>query len=91
MRKTIWKFNLMITGQQDVLVPEGAVPLSVQEQHGLLCIWFLVDLDSSPVPITLLIVGTGQPLNQTDAKQVEYLGTVQMTSGFVWHVFVRRT
>ena len=83
---TIYKYTLTVTDEQRVSMPEGAVVLSVQEQHGELCFWARVDLNAPLKYRKFRVIGTGHPI--PDAKHLHYLGTAQMHGGkLVWHVF----
>lgn len=85
--KTIWKFSLELTDEQDVVAPEGGKLLSVQEQNGQLYLWALVDSDAEKIPYRISIVGTGHNAIAVESKR--YVGTVQTAGGtLVWHVFV---
>jgi hypothetical protein len=85
--KTIWKFPLSITDQQQISMPEGAEILSVQVQRGQVCLWALVNPNLAKKPRTIEIFGTG---HEVDDSPRTYIGTVQvhpMGSDLVWHVF----
>lgn len=81
----IWKFTLDITDEQTVGIPLNYRALTVQMQNGVLCMWALVDPDSSTVTRKVFVVGTGNPCDHISACQ--YLGSVQERA-FVWHVFM---
>lgn len=90
MSKTIWKFTL--TGPRTVVsMPIGAKILATQVQHEgspkghAPQIWAMCDpAETQFEDRKFVIVGTG---HQTDMTVDEYVGTVQMPSGLVWHVF----
>lgn len=83
---TIWKFGLDLKDEQMIEMPAGAIILSVQYQHGSLCLWALVDPTQTTVGRAIRIVGTGHPADDVNAH--DYIGTVQAHGGnFVWHVF----
>lgn len=84
--RTIWKYELQITDDQDLSVPEGTLPLAVGDQGGRLMLWCMV---FTALPSTLLHVrihGSGHPLKDDDPP---YIGTVVMPP-FVWHVFAEK-
>lgn len=83
---TIWKWNLNLTDQQTIQMPEGSRPLTVQIQGGDICMWSAVDPLAVKVPFTIIIVGTGN--SGPDFSGSRYIGTVQQ-GPFVWHVFWR--
>lgn len=91
MALTIWKFPLKLTDSQDVEMPLGARILSVAEQHGVICMWALINPhpEVGRASRQINIIGTGHPaVYEYDA---DYIGTVLTCGGdFVWHVFARR-
>lgn len=87
---TIWKYPLEIVDRQLVAMPIEATILSVDNQHGTVCLWAMVDPTTSlpqlPLPLTnrvIEIFGTGHPMPE---GQREFIGTVIM-GALVWHVF----
>lgn len=85
----IWKYELKITDQQLIQVGSQKVkPLAVAEQNGKLMMWVQVDEDctanNSAYAVCVDIAGTGNSYNATG----DYLGSVIMSNGLVWHVFV---
>lgn len=84
MSDTIWKYELPITDRVTLDLPVGAWALTVQEQGGVLCLWAAVNTAARTERRTFLIAGTGNPF---DAGGLGYIGTAQMSSGLVWHVF----
>ena len=83
--ETIWKFELGITDEQTVHIPTGAGLLCVQMQHGVLCLWAMVDPDRPTQPVLIRILGTGHEIKSCPG---EHLGTVQQQGGaLIWHVF----
>ena len=82
--KSIWKFPIEITDRQTVNMPKTATILSVQIQHGAVCMWALVDTEEPTVDRTFIVHGTGHPCI-CDAS--EYIGTFQVASGaLVFHL-----
>jgi len=55
-------------------------------QHGVLCLWAIVDPEKPKIKSTIVIHGTGHPINHIE-EQRRFLGTV-IDRVFVWHVFV---
>jgi len=80
---TIWKIPLEVTDEQTVMIPTGAVPLTVQIQGDTLCLWVHVDPTLPKVERTIWVYGTGNPIPERPYQT--YLGTVQ-DGYFVWHV-----
>ena len=67
-------------------------PLSVQEQNGNLVLYFLSDVTADELmgsksftPTKILIAGTGH--NRPEIADANYIGTVVMSYGLVWHCF----
>jgi len=94
MKRVIWKYLLQLRPTQQVIVPISAVPLSVGEQDGELCIWFEVNPDAQKTPMTINIVGTGDAV---PGRKQTYCGTVQVENTdiggnnlrrFVWHIYL---
>ncbi len=86
MLAKIFKYRLDITNTQIIEMPHGARLLHVDAQGEELCLWALVDLAKSPSSVAIRIVGTGQPVVDL-GDLYNYVGTAQMPSGLVWHVF----
>jgi len=83
--KTIYKYKLDDVGEKTIQMPENAVFLSVQVQHGEIGMWFMVDTGNADVSRQFSIVGTGWELPN---YPTQYLGTVQKDEGLlVWHIF----
>lgn len=83
--KAIWKYPLQTVGVQSIDMPVGADLLTVQLQHGLPCVWVLVDPAAPACPVKLTTYGTGAPIDDAPG---EYLGTYQLAGGsLVFHVF----
>lgn len=83
--KTIFKYELspLLT---ELDVPKDSKVLSLQTQHGIPCIWLLVDPSKENTKLKLTVVGTG---NQICVENKSYVGTFQMDDGFlVLHVFL---
>lgn len=96
--ETIFKYELEIVNEQIVPIPSGSRPLSVQEQNGKLILWAVVDESKkSTGNFKVRIFGTGNPLpyslmdfsyDSPSGYVKQHIGTVQMSTGFVWHVFI---
>ncbi len=81
----VWKFPLPILDVVDLTVPEGAVPLCVQVQDDIPCLWARVDPDARVGAMRLRIAGTGHYLEQNVG---DYIDSFQMHGGaLVLHVF----
>lgn len=95
----IWKYELRIEDHQQISCGSHDVrPLSVGEQGGKLVMWARVFENSDLLDlitglpanyencIEVDIVGTGRPY---DGDMRDFIGTVVMSYGLVWHVFAR--
>lgn len=90
MNKSIWKFDLEITGAQKIKMPGGAEILSIQEQGGTIRIWALVNPESQVVIRHFEIFGTGHNIYCDMGIDRKYLATVQERDRpLVWHIFER--
>ena len=84
--RTIYKYPLVITDKQTLMLPANAEVLTVAGQHGQPCIWALVDTDAEPKPCEITMCGTGMPC---DCALGDYIGTAQLLDGkLVLHVFM---
>ena len=88
MERRIYKYPLVIVGQQGVKMPSGAHILSVDCQNDVLCIWATIDpLETTMVIRHILIIGTGNPFYE-NLQEMTFIGTAQMSGGaLIWHVF----
>jgi len=87
MKKSIWKFPIKIEDEQSVLMPKDSELLSVQVQHGQICIWALVNIEAITVKRIIKMAGTGHDLTNR-VPLGPFLGTVQVNGGqFIFHVF----
>lgn len=79
----IWKWPLVVTDRQELLVPAGARLLAVQAQYGELCLWAECDTSQPKETRTIHVYGTGNPIPDDPGT---YISTVQLGT-FVWHVY----
>lgn len=87
MRK-IYKYPLKITGIQKVEMPINNTILSVKEQGGILMLYALVDTEKDTLNYEIEIYGTGYPMDGLHSVR-EFIDTVIMPNGLVWHIFKR--
>ena len=83
----IWKWELDITDEQDIVAPLATKFLDVQWQYDTIAIWGMFDcrIEHDLVPRNILIYGTGHRMTLGNAQ---YIGTVQESDRrLVWHVF----
>ena len=78
----IFKYELEVADHQTIQMPTGAQILCVQIQHGVPCLWVLVDPQSTKEKQTIRVYGTGHMIE----RDGDYVGTFQ-TNGLVFHVF----
>lgn len=86
IKKTIWKYPLHQIGEvMQTEIPRSARLLTVQLQGQMPTLWALVEKDA-PYTDTrqIILIGTGHDI---DHELGNYLGTVQMNIGLVWHAF----
>ena len=89
--RTIHKFPLLdgSEGKFEIQMPRNADILCVQTQHGVPCIWAVVDDSARMEPRRVVITGTDCEL-PADMGRSEYVGTLQTDGGYVWHVFAAK-
>lgn len=81
----IWKYDIK-TLETVHNLPIGAKFLSLAEQKGKICLWFMVDENNYMEQRVFAIFNTGQLI--PSHVKMEYLGTVLVVGrSLVWHVF----
>jgi len=84
--KTIYKYPLKVADMQIIELPPSSVPLTVQIQKGIPCLWAEVDTeDCVKQKIEFQTYRTGHPI--TDNLS-EYLSTYQYVD-LVFHVYYK--
>ena len=84
----IWKYDLVVTCTQGLMIPQAAEILSVENQNGTICLWCLCDTHKEKEQRIIEIIGTGNPVVQDMGVSRKFIGTV-LDGQFVWHVFER--
>lgn len=85
MTKSIWKYQLEVVDQQQVLMPKNAKIISAGiDNENRICIWAIVNPSAPKHVRAIRIVGTGNPLEEADMWT--FIGTVPAYP-FIWHVF----
>jgi hypothetical protein len=85
---TIYKYTLS-ESVNEIKMPQGSIPLTVQEQHGNTQLWALVDPDKPTITRTFEIYGTGHEVK--DHQNLFYISTIQVAGGtLIFHVFERQ-
>lgn len=80
----IYKYALPQEDEIRLEVPGLFKPLHVAEQNGQLCLWALTDPSTASQSRRILIYGTGHRVEPS--AEFNYIGTVIMPNGLVWHV-----
>lgn len=82
--KRIYKYPLSASDAvQRIVMPKGAKILTVQVQGTTPCLWALVDIREADEDRTIIIYGTGHNV----VLNGNYIGTYQIGSNLVFHVF----
>lgn len=82
----IWKYPLRLHHGEKIMMPKGARILHMALQQNVPCLWVMVDPDESYKEGRLIYqYPTGSEIAQPDTSI--YLGTYQLTNGYVGHVF----
>ncbi len=92
--KKVFKYPLPFEslGKGDIAeaqLPHGAQVLSFHEQHGIPCLWALVDPDMNVfVTRFFRIAGTGHPIEPVRDRVPSFIGTAMFNNGaLVFHCF----
>ena len=86
-----YKLNQDPLRYQDIEIPGEIIPLHVGEQYGELYVWCMVTHPrATPIKHRFYILATGHEARHIelgDLNIMRHIGTCQMNSGLVWHVF----
>jgi hypothetical protein len=83
---TIFKYQLRITDLQKIESFEGAKPICVMNQGGVLTMWAEVNTSLPKSTMEIEVHGTGNPQDST--VSAKYVGSA-IVEPFVWHVYAR--
>jgi hypothetical protein len=83
----IHKFPLSVVGEQKIQISPGAWILSLQVQNGVPTIYAMVDPKDEKKDRDIMMYSTDKPID--NIYNHEFLGTVQLPNGFVFHYFQR--
>ena len=87
--KTIYKYELELVDSQTLMLPAAFEVLTVEAQHGNLCLWAMVDPDETELsPLSVMIKGTGHKITDDEWADFYYLKSVHMLPFVVYHVFL---
>ena len=84
--KVIQKYKLRQVCRQSIDMPVGADILNLQIQNSEVTIWVAVPKNAKLEIKTFKTFSTGE--NIDDYDKLKYVGTYQMPTLSVWHVFV---
>jgi hypothetical protein len=89
--RTIYKYELPVTDEQVLHIPDKFKVLSSRLIKGTIFLWIEVNLAQQLVPTTFYVKGTGHEIK--DRWKLQYDGTVHAEDGypFVWHIFHHKT
>jgi hypothetical protein len=85
--RTIYKYQLKVTDEQDLLMPKDAEILCIKEVNGEVCIYAYVDNQAIKESRRFLIYGTGHEIENDMWSKRKYIGTFVKQNGFVGHLF----
>lgn len=86
----IFKYPLLPITEQTITCPEHFLKiLCVKEQYGDLVLYAETCEDEKEQSYKIFIYGTGHEIDCQPGRQ--YIGTVCMSSGLVWHVYYENT
>ena len=84
---TIYKYPIPVADEPIIAIPRGARILSVDVQHGVPCLWVLVDRFAPEVPHRFRLAGTGHEVD-FEWRDAPFVGTVLLAGGaLVFHLF----
>ena len=83
--KTIYKYPIQITDEQEIKMPcDAEVIHAGLDPQGTPCLWAKVERNHPLEPVSVLVVGTGNPMPFHAERHV---GSFNQ-GPFVWHVFL---
>jgi hypothetical protein len=89
--RTVYKYPLVVTDEQQIMMVNGAQPLSVRKQNDMLCLWALVDPTQPAAAYRVRMAGTGHPIDDEWADWDTFIDTLVFNDGLlVFHFFVLR-
>ena len=83
----VWKYPLLVTRDQTIMVPWRTDGLSVQLQGGVPTLWALTAVGGPLVERSVVTVGTGHKFSFNNRAH-KFVDTYQLPDGTVWHVFM---
>lgn len=83
----IFKYALKINYQNIIEMPIGAKCLCVKLQNDEPMIWAIVNESSEKEEHFFEFLATGQQFENDCSSRREYIGTIQLNNGLVFHLF----
>lgn len=81
----VWKYILTDAEGTEIEMPKDAKIIHFNSQHGMPCIWVLVDPEAPKEIRKFKVYGTGHIINE---KIISHIGTVPVADGYlVFHAF----
>jgi len=89
--KTIYKFTLSISDEQELIMPaESKILQTVQIQNGEVVIWAFCTPSDKTEKVKIVTLGTGNRIpEEITSEKLVYIGTYQK-DWFVGHVFIKK-
>lgn len=78
-------FPIDVTNISEIEMPEGIRVCDVHHQGDYLYVWALTEVDAPLKTYRFVVYGTGWKIDNTE--YLNFLKTVHMPNGLVWHVF----
>lgn len=89
--KRVCEYPLKLRDKQVLEMPREAQFLSVIEMDNRIVLYALINPDLSKKPYEVFLRGTENPIDDIYLRFSDFIGTVKMPDGFVWHIFVERS
>jgi len=84
----VLKYKINLSEETGITIPKGSEILHIGEQNDALFAWVLVSdrMAKADLFVPLAVHGTGHQIGEGTR---DYIQTVRMKNGLVWHVFYR--
>jgi hypothetical protein len=87
MMKKIWKYQIPDKTEFALSMPKDSKVLCLKVQHGIACVWVLVDTKKEPTQTRFEVFGTGWEIKK-DVDYLDYIDTWQIANGeLIFHLF----
>lgn len=84
--RRVFKYEVPFHDELVIPMPKGAQLLRFGAQHDQCVVWALVDPDAPAEERWFILRGTGHSIER-QPEQLNYVGTAQLPSGLVFHLF----